>query len=74
MKYICVSSVSCQMGIHVRDGFVRAAVSVLSRNYDRTNRHVFSTEGGYKTQFRQTMGYRSLSTSDHTDATRTNVG
>ena len=44
------------------------------RNYDRTNRHVFSTEDGYKAQFRQTMGYRSLSTSDQTKATRTNVG
>ena len=39
----------------IRDGFVRAAVSVLSRNYDRTNRDVFSTEYGYQAQFRQTM-------------------
>ena len=62
------------MGIHVRDGFVRAAVSVLPRNYDRTNRHVFSNDDGSNAQFRQTMGYRSLSTSDQTEATRTNVG
>ena len=60
--------------MYLHDGFVRAAVSVLSRNYDRTNRHVFSTEDGYKAQFRQIMGYRSLSTSDQTEATRTNVG
>ena len=53
------------------DGFVRAAVSVISRNYDRTNRHVFSTEDAYKAQFIQTMGYRSISTSDQTEATRT---
>ena len=60
MNDICVSSASCQMGIHVRDGFVRAAVLVLSRNYDRTNRHVFSTEDGYEAQFRQTMGYLQI--------------
>ena len=72
---ICVTSVvSCQMVIHVRDGFVRAAISVLPRNYDRTNRHVCSNEDGSKAQFRQTMGYRSLLTSDQTEATRTNAG
>ena len=46
------------MGIHVRDAFVRAAVSVLSRNYDITNRHVFSTEDGYKAQFRHLIRQR----------------